>query len=89
MVDQPPARATKFTETTLLPVSIVSVMLISGITFSWRLSAAYTSLDEKVGRIEKSISDGQAQAVTERDLRLWLMLLRDRNKTIDVPEWVK
>jgi hypothetical protein len=74
---------------TLIPLGVAASILIGACIVSWRLGATYTSLDERLGRIEKNLNDRANEAVVERDLRLWMMLLKDKNKDLVVPEWVK
>lgn len=86
-----PGRPAILSQGTLLPLSVVCSVLIGCVILAWRLSAIYTTMDVRLGRIEAALADRAAVSVNEHDLRLWLMLLKDRNRDIklEVPEWVK
>lgn len=64
-------------------------MVVAACGVSWRLSASYTEIGNRLDTIEKKLNEAADKSVTERDLRLWMMLLRDKNKTLDIPDWVK
>jgi hypothetical protein len=65
---------------------------------AWAVSAKNTALEiqlktfaDRFDRLELAMKEQNANNANERDVRLWIMLLRDRNKggTLDIPDWVR
>lgn len=79
----------KLTQETLIPIGLAATVVAGVAILSWRISASYVAIETRLEQIEKKLNDGAAQNVSERDLRLWMMTLRDKNKALDIPEWFR
>lgn len=89
----------KLTENSvLLPIGLCTAICFTIGGAAWTVSAKNTALElqlkafgERFDRLEQTMKEQNANNANERDVRLWIALLRDRNKggTIDIPDWVK
>ena len=76
------ARPLTLTERTLLPIGIVVTILAGACGGTWWMAAICNRLD----RIEAAIHESTAHGVDQRDLRMWIMSLKQANgDKIQVP----
>lgn len=82
----------------LLPIGLCAAICFTIGGAAWAISAKNTALEiqlktfaDRFDRLESSMKEQNANNANERDVRLWIMLLRDRNKgsALDIPDWVK
>jgi hypothetical protein len=95
-VTVPPRPLPALTEKTFFPLSIVIIALGAVAGGAWWLSAMYTNqvsfatqVNARLERIERQLADSSAQMVTERDMRIWVMALKNQNDTLKIPDWIR
>lgn len=80
------------TEKTFFPLSLVIIALGAVAGGAWWLSAMYANqieVNHRLDRIERSILESNSNAVTEHDMRVWVMALKAQNESVKIPEWVR
>jgi hypothetical protein len=91
----PPRPLSALTEKTFFPLGMVTLALGAVAGGAWWLSAMYTNqvtfsaqVNSRLERIERQLSDSSAQMVTERDMRIWVMTLKNQNDGLKIPDWI-
>lgn len=54
-----------------------------------RIRDGQASLQAQIVGVQASFHEAATQTVETRDMKLWIMYLRDKNKALDIPEWMK
>lgn len=88
------ARPTRLNQKTLLPIGLAFGIMVTFITATWWLRGALSeitystnTLGDRIGRLEKALSEQSEDRITKRDLQAFAMMLKAANPTLNIPDF--